>query len=317
MIALVVVVLRGDNKSIEAPNVGRTWAIKSIDTMKFSRDLTYEKLEDKSFDTVIKAHVAAIKSVDATHVAIATPYDQIFISYLTRWVKISRENDLNVWFRGNFSGWEGWFGFEQNLTRAEHIRLMREFIRNNRALFRDGDVFSPCPECENGGPGDPRFETDVDDHRRFLIDERQAAIEEFKKIDKDVMVFNAMNFDVAKLVMNKETVRAMGNLVAIDHYVDTPQKLSEDIDLLLSQTGSVIVLGELGVPIPDIHGKLSEEEQARWIDEALALISKKDKVIGINYWVAVGGSTALFNDDLSERQTTGILSKYFNLRFTP
>jgi len=315
VLVIIVVVTRGDNKPLESPSEGRTWVIKSIDTMKYSRDLTYEKLSDKSFDVVIDAHIAAFQSAGTTHVAIGTPYDEIFNPYLTRWVKKARDKDLNVWFRGNFSGWEGWFGFEQNLTPEEHIRLTREFIKENRALFRDGDVFSPCPECENGGPGDPRFDTDVGDYRRFLIEERQSAIEEFEKIDKDVVVFNSMNFDVAKLVMDQKTAQSLGNLVAIDHYVESPQRLSEDIDLLQSQTGAAIVLGEFGVPIPDIHGNLSEEEQARWIDEALALISKKESVIGLNYWVGVGGSTAIFNDDLSNRQAAAILSKYFNLRF--
>lgn len=316
-VTLLVVATRGDKKPLEVPNEGRVWAIKSIDTMKYSRDLTYQKLSDKSFDEVIDAQIAAIKSVNATHVAIGTPYDGIFIPYLERWVKSARENDLSVWFRGNFSGWEGWFGFEKNLTQEDHINLTREFIRENRALFRDGDAFSPCPECENGGPGDPRFQTPVKEYREFLIAERNVALEEFKKIDKEVSVFYSMNFDVAKLVMDETTADGMGDFIVIDHYVKTPEKLADDIEELATSTNAKIMLGEFGVPIPDIHGDLSEEEQAKWIDDALALISKKESVVGINYWAGVGGSTALFNDDLSYRQATAIISKYFNLRFIP
>lgn len=76
-------------------------------------------------------------------------------------------------------------------------------------------------------------------------------------------------------------------------------------------------MGEFGVPIPDIHGNLTEEQQAQWIDEALGFISERESVIGVNYWVSFGGTTALFNDDLSRRQATDIVSKYFKLRFTP
>ena len=68
---------------------------------------------------------------------------------------VVRKHGLSVWFRGNFSGWEEWFGYPK-IKAYEHINKTRNFIINNPELFADGDIFTSCPECENGGPGDPR-----------------------------------------------------------------------------------------------------------------------------------------------------------------
>lgn len=293
----------------------RTWMIKSVDTMKYSRDLSQERLKDESFDSEINAQVKAIKSLNANYIAIGTPYDEKFVPILSRWVSAARKNNLKVWFRGNFSGWEGWFGKRKgSISREEHTELLRNFINNNPDLFRDGDIFSPCPECENGGPGDPRIAADVELYRKFLIDERNAALDEFGKLGKRISVLDSMNFDVARLVMDKETAKAMGNIVAIDHYVKSPQKLAEDVDYLSDKTGAKIFLGEFGAPIPDIHGLYTEEAQADWIEDALSHISKKQSVIGVNYWVAVGGSTALFKADLEPKKASVVIKNYFSLK---
>lgn len=317
LIVLVVIVPSNYQKqqTVHSPTPERTWEIKSIDTMKYSRDLSQEKLSSTSFDSVIDSQMKAIKSLNATHVAICTPYDENFTPILTRWVKAAREQSLKVWFRGNFSGWEGWFGKKRNsISREEHTQMTRDFIKNNPDLFENGDVFSSCPECENGGPGDPRNNKDIEGHRKFLISERNAALEEFQKIEKVITVLDSMNFDVAMLVMDQQTAQAMGGIVAIDHYVSSAEQLAHDIDELASATGAKVFLGEFGAPIPDIHGKFTDETQAVWIENALNLISKKQSVIGINYWVAVGGSTSLFKDNLEPKSASDVVKKYFSLK---
>ncbi len=326
-LALAVVVVLGviykkgstqnnNSQIIQSPQIEkRTWQIKSADTMKYSRDLALEKLNDPTFDQTINLQIKNIADLGATHVAIATPYDEKFLPILTRWVQAARRYNLKVWFRGNFSGWEGWFGKKRSLSREEHLDLTRQFISNHAELFADGDAFSACPECENGGSGDPRGSGDVAGFRQFMISEYQACLEEFSKLAKNVVCnLASMNYDVAKLVMDQNTAGAMGGIVAIDHYVKNPQKLSGDIVDLAAKTDAKIFLGEFGAPIPDIHGRLSDEEQAAWVEEALSMISKQDDVIGINYWVSHGGSTEIFNDDGSQKPTAAILKKYFKLQ---
>lgn len=304
----------GNRQVIQSPQQEmRTWQIKSVDTMKYSRDLSLEKINDLTFDQTINLQVKNIADLGATHVAIATPYDERFLPILTRWVQAARRHNLKVWFRGNFAGWEGWFGEKRSLSREEHLELTRQFIRSHPDLFIDGDAFSACPECENGGPGDPR-RVDLEGFRKFIVAENRACKEEFEGVGKKVVCNLApMNFDVANLVMDETTTKGMDNLVTIDHYVKTPQKLSQDIAKLSQKTQAKIFLGEIGVPIPDIHGNLTDEAQAKWISEALALLAKEKELIGVNYWVSHGGSTEIFAKDNSQKPAAEVIKKYFSL----
>lgn len=307
---LIPVVLSGFRKAVPQvkPSVQR---FLSIDTMKYSRDVSREKLNDPAFDSIIDTQVKNIADTGATHVAIATPYDEEFYPILKRWTDAARRYHLKVWFRGNWSGWEGWFDYPK-ITREEHITKTREFILKNRDIFSNGDVFTACPECENGGPsaagGDPRQTGDIQGHRKFLIDEYNVTKSAFKAISKDVASnFDSMNGDVARAVMDRKTTAALDGIVTIDHYVATPEKLIADIEEIARSSGGKIVLGEFGAPIPDINGDMSEDEQAAWISRALTLILNSKEVIGVNYWTNIGSSTALWNDDGSARKAVYVI----------
>ncbi len=287
------------------------WAIQSIDTMKYSRDLARQEMKNPHFEDTINTQVKNIAEAGANYIAIGTPYDEEFNSFLKLWVKSARKYNLHVWFRGNFSGWEGWFGYK-NLSREEHTRKIQEFIFRNPDLFLDGDIFSSCPECENGGPGDPRTTGDIAGHRAFLISEYEVTKDAFITIGKDVKSnYFSMNGDVALVTLDSDTTKALNGIIVVDHYVDTPEKLSHDIEMFAKSSGGKVMLGEFGVPVPDIHGKMTEEAQAQWITKALSLISQNPELIGVNYWVGSGGTTGIWEKDGKARIAVGELSKYF------
>ncbi len=299
------------NGAKKLPEQPRTWQIKSVDTMKYSRDNSAAKLNDSSFDSTINEQISNIKSLGATHVVIATPYDEHFIPIMTRWVEAARANNLSVWFRGNFSGWEGWFGQSKSLTRQEHEKLIAEFIHNHPDLFKNGDIFSACPECENGGPGDPR-QGDLEGFRKFMIEEHVISDKAFLDIGKKVQTnYASMNYDVASLVMDKDTLDSMGNLIVVDHYVKTAQKLKQDLQALHEKTGGSIFLGEFGAPIPDIHGKMSPTEQSEWVGDALDQLTGEKYLIGVNYWTSVGGSTAIYSTTGEVKPAADKLREFF------
>jgi len=288
------------------------WQFQSIDTMKYSRDIAKEMLNNDSFNETIDRQVQIISSLGATHVAIATPYDAEFLPFLAKWVQAARKYNLNIWLKGNFSGWEGWFGYPA-IDRSTHILKTKEFIINNSDLFKNGDIFSSCPECENGGPGDPRFTKDVIGYRNFLINEYETTKKIFAQIGKEVRtnVF-PMNGDVAKLIMDKNTTQALDDLVCIDHYTASPDQFAEDIEILAKQSGGKIVLGEFGAPIPDINGKMNDSQQAEFVQKLLlALYKNKNLVAGVNYWTLTGGSTKLVNTDLTPRPAAGVIKNFF------
>ncbi len=290
------------------------WNVQSIDTMKYSRDLTREKMGDASFDAVIDSQIAAIAKTGATYVAIATPYDEKFVSMLTRWVNAARKYNLKVWYRGNFSGWEKWFDFPR-MTRDEHLQLTKTFIKAHTELFEDGDIFTPCPECENGGPGDPRQTGDIEGHRLFLIASHTAATQAFRDIGKGVQVgYFSMNYDVAKAIMDKRTTEALGGIVTIDHYIKSAAQIAKDARDIAEQSGGKVFIGEFGAPLPDLHGDMTEEDQANWIKEALDALAREPSVIGVNYWVNVGGSAQLWKSDGTPTKAVSTLTAAYSPR---
>ncbi|HJZ05683.1 MAG TPA: carboxypeptidase-like regulatory domain-containing protein [Patescibacteria group bacterium] len=286
------------------------WQIQSVDTMKYSRDLAREKLNDNKFDAVIDQQIKNIAATGATYVAIATPYDEEFYPFLSRWVSTARKYNLGVWFRGNWSGWERWFNYP-SISREDLLIQTEKFITSHPKMFADGDVFSPCPECENGGIGDPRHTGDVSGYRGFLLQQYSKASTAFTKINKQVLVLNSHNLDVAKLIMDSSTSAGLGGIIAVDHYVSSPQKLVNDLSDLSSKTGAQIILGEFGVPIKDLHGNMTEIQQSGWLDSALRGLSLTKSVIGVNYWTSVGGSTQLWSTSGKSRSAVGMLTSYY------
>ncbi|MBI2034362.1 MAG: hypothetical protein HYT11_01380 [Candidatus Levybacteria bacterium] len=288
-----------------------SWSVQSIDTMKYSRDPSREKLHDPSFYAVIEQQVNAIAETGTTHISIGTPYDDEFLPILREWVKAARSHNLNVWFRGNWSGWEEWFDY-QKITISEHIAKTEKFILSHPELFEDGDVFTPCPECENGGPGDPRRTGDVAEYRKFLMDEYKVTSKAFKSIKKNVASnYLSMNGDVARLIMDKETTKKLDGIVTIDHYVRSPEKLVSDIKEIARNSGGQVVLGEWGAPINDIHGSMSEEQQAVWINAAFEQLTGLPELKGMNYWTSFGGSTELWDKKGNARKAVSVLTKYY------
>lgn len=289
----------------------RFFEVQSIDTVKYSRDMAIDKMNDTAFDTEINKQVSNIAATGATHIALGTPYDEEFYPFLKRWVDAARKRKLKVWFRGNLSGWEGWFSYKK-IDREEHTKGIVEFLQKHSELFESGDIFTSCPECENGGPGDPRFTKDVDGFRTFLTDEYNAVKKVFASQGKTIAAnYYSMNGDVAKLIMDKPTTQALDGVVTIDHYVKDVQTLMADIQDLKESSGGKIMLGEVGAPIPDIHGDMTDQEQEEWIETMFRSILTDDSIIGINYWVNVGGSTELWRSDNSPKKAVETLLSFY------
>ncbi|MBU1087972.1 MAG: hypothetical protein KKD05_10730 [Candidatus Omnitrophica bacterium] len=287
------------------------WQVRSVDTMKTSRDKARVRLHDLKFDAEIEKELLAVKNLGANYVAIDTPYDEEFLPYLTRWVQLARKMGLRVWFRGNWSNWEGWFDYPKDLTPEGHQTKTAEFIETHPDLFEDGDIFDPCPECENAG-----FWKQPDDNAKyneFLRNQRIVLRNSFSKINKKVYtnVFSIIG-GRAKEVLDKKTLDALDNLVTIDHYSKNPSSMTEYIDYFSRNFQTKVLIGEFGAPIPDINGSMDENQQALFIGEILReLYKNKSDVFGINYNVLTLGTTKLLNDDGTERQAVEVIKNYF------
>jgi len=314
---MVSIMLVSKKKADDSTAVNRhtSWAIQSIDTMKYSRDTAREKITDLTFDEFIEKNVSEIAQTGATHVGVGTPYDSEFVPFLKRWVDAARRHKLNVWFRGNMSGWEGWFGYK-SITRQEHTNAILTFINENERLFEDGDLFTSCPECENGGPGDPRLNGDAQGHKDFLIHEYNEVKKAFLQIDKKVMANTySMNGDVARIIMDRQTTSSLDGVVVIDHYVATPEKIMSDVEEIANTSGGRIMLGEFGVPIPDIHGDMTQIQQHEWLTDLFIRAAASPSIIGFNYWTSRGGSTQLWDDDGTPRMAVDAVTAAYKPTF--
>jgi len=290
----------------------RLWKYQIIDTMKTSRDQTLYKMNDKKYDADIRKELKQIKALGATHVAIDGAYDNKYLPWLKRWVRIAREEQLSVWFRGNFSGWHGWFT-PKNMTREQHKKAVENLILENPELFENGDSFTACPECESGGEGIPVTEDEVKEFREFMLDEYDLINVAFKKINKNVHTnWLSINPDVAKSIYDEETVRRIGNVLTLDYFVKDVSQLQEGLDYFKSRfPNAQILIGEFGAPIPEINGAMSEEQKAKFIEQIFMHLTSRNDIMGINYWVSSASTTELLDSNLERNKSAQIVEDFF------
>ncbi|HUD18826.1 MAG TPA: glycosyl hydrolase [Patescibacteria group bacterium] len=287
------------------------WPVRSVDTMKTSRDMARVKLNDPSYDTSIQKELTRIKELGANYVTIDTPYDDEFYPYLLRWVTLARKTGLHVWFRGNFSGWEGWFDYPKNIDPQEHQRRTAEFIATHSELFQDGDAFDPCPECENAGfwkqpEGNTAF-------NEFIMNQQVVLKNSFDQIHKNVHInWTSIIGGRAKEVLDTQAVRALGNLITIDHYVKTPKDMETYINYFSQSMKSDVLIGEFGAPIPDINGPMTEDQQANFVDSIFnVLYAKKQYVEGVNYFALSNGTTEIIDALGNVTKAYNVIKKYY------
>ncbi len=289
------------------------WKYQCIDTMKTSRDRERNWREQNNLHQSIPKQVALIKSLGANCIAIDTPYDDEFLPYLTQWVYEARKNNLHIWFRGNFSSWEGWFGYPKTMTSQTLLSKTSTFIKKNAALFADGDIFTPAPEAENGGEFNQVEPDEYVAFRAFLIAEYTTTKKAFAAIGKQVDVnWLSMNGGLAKRMLDQPTVSQIGNKVTIDHYIANPSDMTTYINYFAKTFNAKVIVGEFGSPIPEINGAMTEDQQANFVDSLFAkLYLSRDKVDAVNYWVLYDSSTALLNPNGTNRKVAAVVQKYF------
>jgi hypothetical protein len=292
---------------------GTFWQYQCIDTMKSSRDQARSWATKKNLGKLIDQQMSAIAATGANCVAIDTPYDAEFLPMLKAWVAGARAHHLMVWFRGNFSSWEGWFDYPQGMTEAELLGKTKSFIASNPDLFADNDIFTAAPEAENGGPFKQVDPANFQRYRTFLVTESAQTKAGFLAIHKHVTTnWDSMNGGLAMRMLDRPTVDQLGNSITIDHYVADPAGMGSFIDYLVHKFGSQVVVGEWGAPIPDINGAMTYQQQASFSRQLLQQMALRSKnVKGINYWTLSDGSTAIVDRNMKALPAFDVISSYY------
>jgi hypothetical protein len=307
--------------------------------MKVSRDMGGQLLESvvqEGTDKRITFMVKKVKEANANMIAYGTPYDKEFIPLLEVEIAEAEKAGIGVWLRGNFSGFQeerdangptghGWFNHPLLTSPDEHHTKTRQFILDNKHLFISNDgksrvaIFSPAPEPENGLIGDPRTSPQTKQlFDEWLVDSYSNARRTLDEIGAtDTKVIFSFNGDVAKILpdgfINDK------NPVLADHYIKDPQQYPADIQKLHDIYNAPVGLGEVGAPIPDIHGPMTEVEQAEYVRQVLTILADSEVLVPIiNYWhlwnpydVDQNTATSLLNADGTERQVYEVLREFF------
>ncbi|HSW97144.1 MAG TPA: carboxypeptidase-like regulatory domain-containing protein [Candidatus Saccharimonadales bacterium] len=289
------------------------WQYQCIDTMKTSRDAARSEMFKQNASKEIVKELAIVKELGANCVAIDTPYDEEFVPFLEMWVMQARKEGLHIWFRGNFSSWEGWFNYPKGMTTQEHLQRTKKFILSHADLFQNGDIFTPAMEAENGwGTGYvPPNEYPL--FRQFLIDEHTNAQEAFKEVGKNVLTnWLSMSGGLAKNMLDEATIKALDNTVTIDHYVNNPEDMKNYVDYFSTNFHARVVVGEFGAPIPDINGTMTDKEQTNFVKDIFYILYQEhENVFAVNYWTLNFSSTALVDTNDVSKPVSTVLSQYY------
>jgi hypothetical protein len=132
----------------------------------------------------------------------------------------------------------------------------------------------------------------------------------------------SFNGDVAKIL--PEGFINENNPVLVDHYVRDVSRYITDTQEYGTIYEAPVGYGEIGAPIPDIHGPMIEDEQAAYIEKMFeALLTTRTlipavKLQMVNYWHLWNPydgdqslSTALLNADRTRRKAFDIVQEGF------
>ncbi|HSW88583.1 MAG TPA: carboxypeptidase-like regulatory domain-containing protein [Candidatus Saccharimonadales bacterium] len=295
-------------------NPASLWKYQCIDTMKSSRDAARSEVFKKNALAEIAKEVTIIKKLGANCVAIDTPYDEEFVPFLQMWVMQAREEHLHIWFRGNFSSWEGWFNYPKGMTTKEHLQRTNNFILSHADLFQNGDIFTPAMEAENGWGNGYVPPNEYPLFRQFLIDEHTTAQKAFQQIGKNVITnWLSMSGGLAKNMLDEATISSLDDTVTIDHYVNNPEDMKNYVDYFSTKFHARVVIGEFGAPIPDINGTMTDQEQANFVKNIFYILYQEhENVFAVNYWTIKYSSTALVDINGTSKPVSTVLNQYYH-----
>lgn len=295
------------------------WSVRSIDTQVISKHWP-----DVNRDS-IKEQVVILKDLGVNYIAIGTPYDRL--DDLKMWTDEIHAQGLNVWFRSHWARWEGDDGKPAVMLPDEYLSSTHDFILNNPELFVEGDAFTACVEAEQVGVGlGKRFLT-WDDYRKFLLSEISVTSDAFEEIGLSGKVYTnwlSMNGWVVENQLNEEVVSKIG-LITVDHFVGQSETIGgiesvdsvvkqtvEDLDEFYEKWKTPILLGEWGY---QIHQEVTDERQAFIIKRLFEELKTKEYLVGVNYWVHMGNSAALIEDEygtnLQPRKSASVVKSYY------
>ncbi len=304
-----------------------TWAIQSVDVMKYSKDVVCNQPSQATIDNMVQ------KAVDlgANYVAVSSYYDNpscgSSLTLTQKWVSSIRSHGLKVWFRMKDLKFEGDYSQAKtfNPDGMRHQKLMVDWIANNN-LVQNGDIFTPNAEPQNGGingvtwcgsPANCQF-TGKDDFNIWLKQVQTLSDLAFKAKGLASVKVGYYGFDgfVAAGLGNPDwqgqsqlyasTIAMMGN-VAIDHYPETiGHTLAQDLPTIKQAIGATtpIIISE--------YGSITSAPATTSITSFMTAAAAEPNIQGFNYWtLGPSGNEALINSDFTNRPGFDVVKSFY------
>lgn len=303
-----------------SPATSGSWEIQSVSSMKETKDRVCGQ-RDQAF---IDRWVDKAKELGVNYVAIETPYDSPAcgnsVDYTWKWINSVRSHGLKVWHRHMPLAHEAIYDTPK--AKSDYFNLISNYIKANREMFREGDIFTPIPEPQNGGIsgvsnctyGICQYDNAAHFNRwlRDALDVSNTAFSEIGLGGKlkigyygfDGFITWGSNNPDWDGIIEDITIQKMGHL-AVDHYPE-----------LIGQTMKQ-GLDELQAKYPDLPIIISEWGSAGAGDVQQQVLNsmgaaKRPGVVGFNYWhMGMGGNEALINEDFSNRPQYDEVQSFF------
>lgn len=307
------------------PSVNPSWTIRSVDVMKYSKDVVC----NPPSDTFIATQVQKAKELGANYIAISTPYNNPScgdsLALTKKWVAAIRAQGLSVWHRHMGLSFEGLYGIPKKYN-DDYLQLISNYIIENKDLFKDGDIFTPTPEPDTAGIGGVTYCDKVcafKDNAEFNQWIRNAQLVSklsFAQIglpNLKIGYYGTSGFIVVgennpdwfgKSFLEPATVTAMDNVIAMDSY---PESYGGNMKTVLDKAHEIwpnatFMIGEWGT-ISASNETIANEQIMSTMSSA-----KRSYVSGFNYWtMGPSGQEGLLNTDGSIKSTfTNVQSFY-------
>ena len=294
---------------VSTPAQGSTWRIRSVDSMKLSRDTLKTPLTQAQIADVVRLDAG----LHVNYVTVDVYNDDP--SYQARWVRAIRAAGLHVWFRGEWYAWEdhqvGLLVHGQlrtatvrgGMSPQAYIAATRRFLEQHAALVENGDVFDFCPEPENGAYWMQRYGKSWSwrnpiakrDFNSFL----QSGISMVQTIlarqGRGAVLVTAISVDssIATRLFSASTVQGLG-VITLDLY---PEGFTEDPAVATSRLLAEVEQVHRRWAVPVLIGEhgyardfpVDDATQARVLAAELTALRRLPYIVGLNYWVDAGG----------------------------
>ena len=263
------------------------WWFRAVNTTAWSEDELFSRQDFNRIPELCRL----IAGLHVSHIAVSQPMylasDWTLAGrqapkpgWTEQWVRSIRATGKNIFWRGSFVSFKGWYGVPKLTARTtparpattpggwravvngqdttSYVALAYHYILGHPSWFQNGDIWGVFGECEYDGIGDGTADQfrDNAEFNQFLRDLTISCRQAFKKIGKRVLVgMNAndvlQSYGYNAGYLDPQTAKLVG-IISLDRYEQQPEFLLPVISAFRDTYGLPIVSSEWG---PMSNGK--------------------------------------------------------------